>query len=81
MSAGRWAAALAVTSLAAVQAVCGGGSSPTAPPSPSPPAGGGFDYSGVTHVSWWHDEYGTLVRSSISRRAPRRHGGGLEPAS
>ena len=34
-----------------------GGSSPTSPTtSPSSPAGR-FAYSGLTHVSWWHDEY------------------------
>ena len=34
-----------------------GGSSPGSPtPSPSPSAGR-FAYNGLTHVSWWHDEY------------------------
>jgi hypothetical protein len=26
-------------------------------PAPSPTQGSGFDYAGLTHVSWWHDQY------------------------
>jgi len=53
-------------------AACGGGGSspsPTPAPTVTPPAGGaGFTYNGVTHVSWWHDEYGTPAGTD-SRRA------------
>jgi hypothetical protein len=40
---------------------CGGSSSdgPSTPTAtPTPPPGGAFDYNGITHVSWWHDQYG-----------------------
>jgi glycosyl hydrolase family 113 len=43
---------------AALAAACGGSSAPPSA-SPSPPAGTRFDYNGITHVSWWHDEYGS----------------------
>lgn len=49
---------------------CGGSSSsPSAPtPSPSPAAtprpGGTFEYSGLTHVSWWHDQYASSDAST-----------------
>jgi hypothetical protein len=51
-------------------AACGGGGSPSAPsPSATPsPAGGAFEVHGVTHVSWWHDEYG-YPAGADSRRA------------
>ena len=45
---------------------------PTATP---PPGGAGFTYNGVTHVSWWHDEYGTPAASD-SRRALAATGAG-----
>ena len=48
---------------------------PDRTPEPVAPAGGGFDYSGVTHVSWWHDEYGYPVASD-SRRALAATGAG-----
>jgi hypothetical protein len=37
---------------------CGGSSSGPSTPTPTPPSGGVFEYNGITHVSWWHDEYG-----------------------
>jgi len=47
--------------LAGALMACGGSSSGPSDPSPIPaptaPAGGAFDYNGVTHVSWWHDAY------------------------
>jgi hypothetical protein len=50
-------------------AACGGSSgSPTPVPSATPPATAVFDYNGITHVSWWHDEYGDAVATE-SRRA------------
>jgi hypothetical protein len=41
------------------------------------PSGGGkvFEYNGVTHVSWWHDEYG-YPAGSDSRRALAATGAG-----
>jgi len=54
----RCAALVAVAGPLALLAACGGGSSPTAPASPTPGAGTRFEYGGITHVSWWHDEYG-----------------------
>jgi hypothetical protein len=51
---------------------CGGGG-PTAPAIPPPP--GRFEYDGVTHVSWWHDEYG-YPAASESRRALAATGAG-----
>ena len=59
---------LAIVSLAAGVAACGGGSTPTAPASPAPSPGSRFEMGGVTHVSWWHDEYG-YASGSDSRRA------------
>ena len=51
------AAGATLAALGLVVAQCGGGSSPSSPTSsPSAPAGR-FLYNGVTHVSWWHDEY------------------------
>jgi hypothetical protein len=57
--------------LALALAGCGGSSSGggTPSPAPSPAAGSGrFEYNGITHVSWWHDEYGTAAGTE-SRRA------------
>jgi hypothetical protein len=54
---------------------CGDGSSPTAPASPTPPPAARFDLNGVTHVSWWHDEYG-YPAASDSRRALAATGAG-----
>jgi len=57
---------------------CGGSSSgptePTPTPTPPPPSGGAFDYNGITHVSWWHDQYGSAEASS-SRGALAATGG------
>ncbi len=53
---------------------CGGGGSPTAPASPTPPAAR-FDYTGITHVSWWHDEYG-YPAAGDARRALAATGAG-----
>jgi len=56
------AATLGLAALLPVLGGCGG-ASPSAPPEPSPGPGAdpsspsGFAYRGVTHVSWWHDEY------------------------
>jgi hypothetical protein len=48
----------AAVALASLLAACGGSApdSPT-PPTPSPSSPGRFVYNGLTHVSWWHDEY------------------------
>jgi len=70
----RVAAAALVASLAA----CGGSSSgPSPTPSPSTTASpaGHFDYNGITHVSWWHDEYG-YAAGTESRRALAGTGSG-----
>jgi hypothetical protein len=47
---------------------CGSSPEPTAVPSATPPTTSVFDYDGVTHVSWWHDEYG-YPAGTESRRA------------
>jgi Glycoside Hydrolase Family 113 len=58
--------------LAVTLGACGGSSSsPPAPalaPSSTPPPGGAFEYDGLTHVSWWHDEYDS-ADASASRAA------------
>lgn len=64
---GRSAAAALSVGLLLALARCGSGSSPTAPGTPTPPAVR-FDYAGITHVSWWHDEYG-YPAATESRRA------------
>jgi len=59
-----------------VLAACGSESPPGAPtPSPTPPItaptpgpAGAFEYDGLTHVSWWHDQYGS-AEGSVSRQA------------
>jgi hypothetical protein len=56
------------------------GSSPggfmPAPTPTAPPAGAaGFRYDGITHVSWWHDEYG-YPAGADSRRALTATGAG-----
>ena len=64
--------------LLALLMACGGSSSdgpstPTPTPTPTPPPGGAFDYNGITHVSWWHDQYGytgaTASRSALAATA------------
>lgn len=66
MSAARAATVLLAV---AVLAGCGSSSGPSTPtPTATPPSGRVFDYNGITHVSWWHDEYGTAAGSD-SRRA------------
>lgn len=47
------------------------GSSPSSPASP----GARLEYDGITHVSWWHDEYG-YAAASDSRRALAATGAG-----
>jgi len=66
---------LLACALAAV--ACGGSSlSPSGPASsPSPAAGARFDFNGITHVSWWHDEYG-YPAGADSRRALAEAGAG-----
>jgi hypothetical protein len=72
--------AAAAAGALALLAACGGGESP-APPAPTttPPPGGTFEYGGITHVSWWHDEYGnpaaTTSRSALA--ATKARWGGL----
>jgi hypothetical protein len=56
--------------LVALTGACGGDSgSPPPSPSPSGPTAR-FDYNGLTHVSWWHDEYlyphGTDARRALA---------------
>ncbi len=51
-----WRAAACAGALCTL-AACGS-SSPTPVPSATPPTSAVFDYNGITHVSWWHDEYG-----------------------
>jgi hypothetical protein len=52
-------AAAPAAALVGLLAACGGSSGgPSPAPTPTPPAGRVFEYNGVTHVSWWHDEYG-----------------------
>lgn len=72
MTPGR-ALRVACLPLVALVAGCGGSSgSPSAPASPSagPTTAPGrvFAYNGITHVSWWHDEYG-YPAGGDSRRA------------
>ena len=55
-------------------AACGGGSSPASATTPTPPAARA-EYSGITHVSWWHDEYG-YPAGTDSRRALAATGAG-----
>lgn len=60
---------MAVIAFAAALVACGGssgssGPSTTATPSPS----ARFDYNGLTHVSWWHDEY-LYSDATAARRA------------
>ena len=75
MSARARAATRASAGLAllALLMACGGSSSdgPSTPtPTPTPPPIGAFDYNGITHVSWWHDQYGytgaTASRSALA---------------
>ena len=67
---------LAFLPVLALLSACGGGSPSSPPPAVTPPPGGaGFTYNGVTHVSWWHDEYGYAAASS-SRRALAETGAG-----
>ena len=69
-----WRASLVAAAMTCAISACGSSSSaptpaPSAPvPSATPPAGTVFEYSGITHVSWWHDEYG-YPAGSDSRRA------------
>jgi hypothetical protein len=50
--------------------LAGCGSSTPVAPSSTPPPRSGFSYAGITHVSWWHDEYldaaGTEARSRLA---------------
>jgi len=47
---------------------CGGSSAGPSAPAPSPAAtprpGGTFAYNGITHVSWWHDQYASSDAST-----------------
>lgn len=49
---------------------CGGGgdSAPSPTPEPAPSLSGVFEYEGITHVSWWFDEYQGAAGAS-SRQA------------
>jgi hypothetical protein len=62
--------------LAVVLPACGGSSSgPSPEPSPTPTAAAArFDYNGITHVSWWHDEY-SYSDATTSRRILAATGG------
>jgi len=68
---------LAASALISLLAGCGGGGgSPSTPtPTATPPPSARFEYNGMTHVSWWHDEYGTPAASD-SRRALAATGAG-----
>jgi Glycoside Hydrolase Family 113 len=68
---------LLAPALAVALPACGGGSSPSAPatPLPSPSSGPRLEMNGVTHVSWWHDEYG-YSSATDSRRALAATGAG-----
>jgi len=73
---GRRAARAAPLVAIALLVSCGGDSSPSAPAAtPTPPLtapttdpGGAFEYDGLTHVSWWHDQYGS-TDATVSRQA------------
>ncbi len=68
----------AALSLVASLAGCGGGGASPSTPTPTttpPPGGAGFTYNGITHVSWWHDEYG-YPAGSDARRALAGTGAG-----
>jgi hypothetical protein len=66
----------AAIALLALLAACGGGGSPSTPtPTATPPPGGAFAYDGITHVSWWHDEYG-YASGTDARRALAGTGAG-----
>jgi len=53
----------------------GGGDSPSGPTPTATPPSTRFEYNGVTHVSWWHDEY-AYPAASDSRRALAATGAG-----
>ena len=47
---------------------CGGGGESPSSPTPTPtPQAGRFEYGGVTHVAWWHDEYATPAGTDARR--------------
>jgi hypothetical protein len=73
----RRAASAAALALALSFGSCGSDEdSPATPtPSPTPPPGAGFAYDGITHVSWWHDEYG-YPAATDSRRTLAATGAG-----
>jgi hypothetical protein len=73
---GRSAGLGAVILGSGVLATCGG-NSPAPSPTPSPSAGpkARFEYNGLTHVSWWHDEY-LYPEATESRRALADTGAG-----
>jgi hypothetical protein len=63
----RRVGSLALAALLFALAACGGGGGPASPsPTPTPPAAA-FEYNGITHVSWWHDEYGYPAGSDARR--------------
>jgi hypothetical protein len=51
--------------LALALAACGS-PNPQPTPTPDPASRSGFSYRGVTHVSWWHDEYAS-AEASVAR--------------
>ncbi len=64
----------AAFALALLAMACGdspsGPSVPSPTSAPPPPTGEAFEHNGITHVSWWHDQYGydeaTASRSHLA---------------
>jgi len=54
-------------------ALASGCGSPEATPSPSPSAPGRFAFNGITHVSWWHDEYQYAEAATARRELAGTH--------
>jgi hypothetical protein len=73
----------ATVALSLALGACGDSSSPSAPnpapstptPAPTPPPPRTFEYNGLTHVSWWHDQYAS-PDATTSRAALAATGAG-----
>jgi serralysin len=71
---GTVVAAAVVVVVALVGCGGSGGDSTTPTPTPTPlPVTGTFDYRGIDHVSWWHDEYQGSTGSSARQTLAAAH--------